>query len=102
MTEVALSFPSFKTANRSPNSAERAPWITAATPFYAESGGQAGDTGRIQWPGGSFRVTDTRKAPGGLHLHVGMTESGDLKSGQDVELFVDGWTARLHPLEPQC
>ena len=64
--------------------------ITAATPFYAESGGQAGDTGRIQWPGGSFRVTDTRKAPGGLHLHVGMTESGDLKSGQDVELFVDG------------
>ncbi|MFT5584938.1 MAG: alanyl-tRNA synthetase [Cognaticolwellia sp.] len=64
--------------------------ITAATPFYAESGGQAGDSGRIQWPGGSFRVTDTRKGPGGLHLHVGVTESGAAKQGQDVELFVDG------------
>ena len=64
--------------------------ITAATPFYAESGGQAGDSGRIQWPGGSFRVTDTRKGPGGLHLHSGRAESGALKQGQAVELFVDG------------
>ncbi len=64
--------------------------ITAATPFYAESGGQAGDSGRIQWPGGSFRVTDTRKGPGGLHLHVGEAESGSLKQDQGVELFVDG------------
>lgn len=64
--------------------------ITAATPFYAESGGQAGDSGRIQWPGGSFRVLDTRKGPGGLHLHIGQTESGALNKAQEVELFVDG------------
>ncbi|MFM8290231.1 MAG: alanine--tRNA ligase, partial [Planctomycetia bacterium] len=40
------------------------------TPFYGESGGQVGDTGRLTWPGGEFEVTDTQRE-GGFMLHVG-------------------------------
>jgi alanyl-tRNA synthetase len=64
--------------------------VTRETPFYAESGGQAGDNGRLEWPGGSFTVTDTVKAPGGIHLHVGTLDAGTLRPGQDVALHVDG------------
>ena len=43
--------------------------ITNQTPFYAESGGQVGDTGFIRTATGVAKVTDTRKAAG-LHIHV--------------------------------
>jgi alanyl-tRNA synthetase len=36
------------------------------TPFYAESGGQAGDQGEIDWEGGRGRVTDVQKQAGDL------------------------------------
>jgi alanyl-tRNA synthetase len=59
------------------------------TPFYGESGGQVGDVGRIEWPGGAFRVTDTLRE-GGFMLHVGHLERGSLALGADVTATVDG------------
>src|SRR5439155_23663404 len=41
------------------------------TPFYAEGGGQIGDTGTIRTPTGTVRVTDTRPGPGGTIVHEG-------------------------------
>ena len=59
------------------------------TPFYAESGGQVGDRGRISWPGGSFTVQSTRAAADGLVLHAGAVDQGTLAIGQKVMLQVD-------------
>ena len=60
------------------------------TPFYAESGGQVGDTGLLSGEGGvKFRVTDTQKKLGDLFVHVGIVESGELKLGTALQLEVD-------------
>src|SRR5690606_40260360 len=40
------------------------------TPFYAESGGQAGDHGEAEWPGGRGRIVDCQKQAGDLHVHA--------------------------------
>ncbi|MGE5501226.1 MAG: DHHA1 domain-containing protein, partial [Ignavibacteriales bacterium] len=58
------------------------------TPFYAESGGQAGDTGQIEWPGGSGEVIDTQKQAGDLHVHVVKVRER-LATGDRAHLFVD-------------
>ena len=58
------------------------------TNFYAEQGGQVGDAGAIQWPGGRFAVTDTQLAGAGI-VHVGSVEAGSLAVGQAVTLTVD-------------
>ncbi|HEX6859931.1 MAG TPA: alanine--tRNA ligase [Caulobacteraceae bacterium] len=58
------------------------------TPFYAESGGQAGDTGQIEWPGGSGEVLDTQKQAGDLHVHV-IKVNERLAVGDRAHLFVD-------------
>lgn len=60
-----------------------------ATPFYAESGGQAGDTGEASWDGGRGRVLDTQKLAGDLHVHVIEITEGGLATGQAVRLSVD-------------
>ena len=60
-----------------------------ATPFYAESGGQAGDRGEAEWPGGAGRITDTRKEAGDLHVHALTITAGTLKVGDRVRLAVD-------------
>ena len=52
------------------------------TPFYAESGGQVGDCGRIVASGAVFEVTDTQKQGGNLFLHKGKLISGTLTNGQ--------------------
>ncbi|MTI12710.1 alanine--tRNA ligase [Sansalvadorimonas verongulae] len=69
------------------------------TPFYAESGGQCGDTGVLKTEAGEFRVLDTRKESGN-HLHTGEVMSGSLKVGETVSAAVDGDkridTARNH------
>ena len=62
--------------------------VLASTPFYAESGGQVGDTGVLTSGGTAFRVTDTRKS-GSAHVHFGELESGTLKVGDTVEAVVD-------------
>lgn len=59
------------------------------TPFYAESGGQMGDTGFLQGPNVRVRITDTRKKRGTLIVHSGIVESGILKMGDTVEAEVD-------------
>ena len=65
--------------------------ITNQTPFYAESGGQIGDTGTLVSPDGvRFAVSDTAKRAGRLHSHVGRLESGRLAVGDIIELDVDG------------
>jgi len=59
------------------------------TPFYAESGGQIGDVGRVTWNGGSGRVTDTSSESEGFILHQVHIDEGTLKNGERVELAVD-------------
>jgi alanyl-tRNA synthetase len=59
------------------------------TPFYAESGGQVGDTGMMTGEGVRFRVTDTQKKAGDLFVHLGTVEQGTLKPATALQLDVD-------------
>jgi alanyl-tRNA synthetase len=59
------------------------------TPFYGEGGGQAGDRGEIEWPGGKGLVTDTQKHAGDLYAHIIQITQGSLADGQSVRLLVD-------------
>jgi alanyl-tRNA synthetase len=60
------------------------------TPFYAEAGGQVGDQGVIRTAGGGrFRVTDTQRKLGDLHVHLGRVEDGSIRIDEPVELAVD-------------
>ena len=63
--------------------------VTAATVFYAESGGQAGDAGKIESKNGIITVTDTVKDPAGLFIHKGEVKKGEVKKGDSVALKVD-------------
>ncbi|SHO55366.1 alanine--tRNA ligase [Vibrio quintilis] len=58
------------------------------TPFYAESGGQCGDSGVIKCSSGSFTVNDTQKS-GDAILHYGVLTSGQLTGNTYVEAIVD-------------
>ena len=62
--------------------------ILASTPFYAESGGQVGDSGILVDDGKLFRVDDTQKS-GSANIHFGAVEQGTLKVGDRVEAVVD-------------
>jgi len=62
--------------------------ILDRTPFYAEAGGQVGDTGVIDSHMARFRVTDTQKRDG-VFLHIGHLESGTLGRGDKVEAAID-------------
>ena len=60
------------------------------TPFYAESGGQVGDTGRITGPDGLLiTVTDTQKKLGDLFVHLGLVTAGEARVGTPVVAEVD-------------
>ena len=58
------------------------------SPFYAESGGQAGDKGQISSNSASFDVSDTRKQ-GKAFTHIGLCENGSLKVGDIVTAHID-------------
>ena len=62
--------------------------ILGSTPFYAESGGQVGDSGYLQTASAKIEITDCRKA-GEHHLHIGKVLSGELKVGETVTATVD-------------
>ncbi len=59
------------------------------TPFYAESGGQVGDTGRITGPGLVIDVTDTQKRLGEVFVHLGRVVEGEVSAGTAVVATVD-------------
>jgi alanyl-tRNA synthetase len=63
--------------------------ILNQTPFYAESGGQVGETGVMTGDGVRFLVTDTQKRAGDLFVHLGTVEEGSLKVGAALDLNVD-------------
>lgn len=70
------------------------------TPFYAESGGQAGDRGELKGAGGIFAVEDTLKIQAAVFGHHGVLKTGKLVVGQEVGAKVDAAarnaTARNH------
>ncbi len=59
------------------------------TPFYAESGGQVGDTGRITSATGTAEVLDTTYALPGLHRHHIRMIEGEIEVGQQVTATID-------------
>ena len=63
--------------------------ILDQTPFYAESGGQVGDTGTLRGAGGELVVSDTVKMGGAFHAHVGVWKGTALRVGDSIEADVD-------------
>jgi alanyl-tRNA synthetase len=68
---------------------ERVEVILNRTPFYAESGGQVGDTGVLTSGDGQFRVEDTQRPVTGVIGHRGTVEGGTLRVGALVEATID-------------
>ncbi|MFI6154083.1 alanine--tRNA ligase [Kitasatospora sp. NPDC051170] len=61
------------------------------SPFYAESGGQVGDTGTIRTSAGAvLKVLDTRLGLEGFHIHTVRVIGGEIRCGQAAEAVVDG------------
>ncbi|MFW5931145.1 MAG: alanine--tRNA ligase, partial [Desulfosalsimonas sp.] len=63
--------------------------VVEKTPFYAASGGQVGDTGKIRGDGFEIEVDDTFKDPTGLIIHQGRVVSGTVRSNDKAVLAVD-------------
>ena len=62
--------------------------VTDVTPFYAESGGQVGDTGTIESKDAIFRVKDTQKQNNSI-IHHGILEKGKLEIDKKVTMTID-------------
>lgn len=68
--------------------------VVNQSPFYAESGGQVGDIGKIiltnlEAGGGEFTVTDTKKQLGKIWVHIGKVTAGTFQTEEPVRLIVD-------------
>ncbi|WP_131742348.1 alanine--tRNA ligase, partial [Actinomadura roseirufa] len=75
--------------------------ILTRSPFYAEAGGQVGDTGTLRTSdGGVLQVVDTRRGLDGLHVHTVRVTEGEVRPGAEAEATVDAdrraATARSH------
>ena len=73
----------------SAKSGDRVEVVFEETPFYAESGGQVGDRGRIETPTGVISVEDTQKPVDGLFVHRGVVSEGEVSVGSEAQLHVD-------------
>ena len=63
--------------------------VLRETPFYAEGGGQVGDTGMLQPQGGKLKVSDTQKPVKDLIVHTALVEEGRIAVGDTVHAVVD-------------
>ncbi|HSH54739.1 MAG TPA: alanine--tRNA ligase [Methylotenera sp.] len=59
------------------------------TPFYAESGGQIGDSGELKGGNGIFSIEDTQKIQAAVFGHHGTLKTGSLKVGEEITAKVD-------------
>lgn len=66
--------------------------VVSETPFYAEMGGQAGDTGMITTETGKIEVTNTTKVIGGKFAHAAKVVEGSVQKGQEATFSVDSTT----------
>lgn len=67
---------------------EKGQLFVSTTPFYAESGGQAGDRGIVTWQGGKASVLQTMTEGEGIILHAIQLEEGTLQTGSNINLQV--------------
>lgn len=65
------------------------------TPFYAEMGGQVGDTGKLTASGLYVHITDTKHRDGGLESHIGVVEEGTISVGDSVFATIDAGRREL-------
>jgi alanyl-tRNA synthetase len=79
------------------NSGDEGEVVLDRTPFYAESGGQVGDTGELASPGVHFSVVDTRKR-GAAYSHVGRVAQGKIRLGDTLNAVVNGERRRATAL----
>ncbi|HEX4984849.1 MAG TPA: alanine--tRNA ligase [Burkholderiales bacterium] len=70
-------------------SGQQAVVVLDTTPFYAESGGQVGDSGELVSSTGTFEVADTQKIQAEVFGHHGRLRTGTLKVGEKVDARVD-------------
>ena len=63
--------------------------VLDTTPFYAEGGGQIGDAGALEWPGGKAMVSTTTKTKGGVFVHHARVLRGTLTTDTSVRAVVD-------------
>ena len=68
---------------------QKAELVLDTTPFYGESGGQAGDTGYLEGAGFNFTVEDTKKPIDKFIVHKGVVRTGEIKIGAKARLIVD-------------
>ncbi len=72
------------------NAGEAGLVVLERTPFYGESGGQAGDVGKVIAGDAVFDVADTKKQGNDVFLHHGKVLNGSLKTGSACQAVVDG------------
>ncbi len=74
---------------QAPSDVELLDVVLDTTPFYAEGGGQIGDTGFLRTSRATFRVLDTTRAAEGLTRHTGFLVDGSLAVGEEVVAEID-------------
>jgi alanyl-tRNA synthetase len=79
------------------NSGDEGEVVLERTPFYAESGGQVGDTGELASPGVHFVVVDTQKR-GAAYSHVGRVAQGKIRLGDTLNAIVNAERRRATAL----